>query len=55
LEIWARYTYIQALQELVLILIKSILVFYANPFFIFFNSSFVLLKAAHSLLIVLPL
>jgi hypothetical protein len=34
LEIRARYIYIQALQESVLILIKSILVFYKNPFFL---------------------
>jgi hypothetical protein len=40
LEIRARYTYIQALQESVLILIKSILVFYTHPLFPFFNSIF---------------
>jgi hypothetical protein len=40
LEIRTRYTYIQALQESVLILVKSILVFYADPFFVSFNSRF---------------
>jgi hypothetical protein len=40
LEIRARYTYIRALQESVLILIKSILVFYTQSLFPSFNSRF---------------
>jgi hypothetical protein len=55
LEIWAKYTYIRALQESVLILIKSILVFYANPFFLPSTVDFVHLKTACSFLVVLPL
>ena len=53
LEIWVRYTYIRALQESVLILIKSYFGVLRKPLFPSFNSRFCSYKAAHSSLVVL--